>query len=147
MPPSPPLDLKPIGRVARAGKPARLELRPELAPALEGLEAFSHVWVFYWFHQNDRPETRATLKVHPRGNPAYPLTGVFANRSPARPNLIGLAACRLLSIRGTTLEVEGLDAWEDSPILDLKPYIPGIDAVPEARVPEWVRRILQDREK
>lgn len=144
VPPSPALQLTPIGRVERAGKLARLVLLPELAPALEGLEGFSHVWVVYWFHGNDRPEARATLRVHPRGNAANPLTGVFATRSPARPNLIGLAACRLLSIRGATLEVEGLDAWEDSPILDLKPYIPGIDSVPDARVPAWVKKMGED---
>ncbi len=136
--------LHPIGRVTKAGPRAQLELHPELAPALEGLAAFSHVWVVYWFHGNDRPEARTTLKVHPKGNPTYPLSGVFATRAPVRPNLIGLAACRLVRIEGLTLEVEGLDAWEDSPLLDLKPYIPGLDARPEARVPEWVKEILKD---
>ncbi len=57
-----------------------------------------------------------------------------------RPNLIGLTACRLVEVRGNRMEVEGLDARPGSPLLDLKPYIPGSDALPEAQTPEWVRR-------
>ena len=76
-----------------------MELRPELAPALDGLTGFSHVWVFYWFHENDRPEERATLKVHPRRDPANPLTGVFATRAPVRPNLIGFTCGRIVGVK------------------------------------------------
>jgi tRNA-Thr(GGU) m(6)t(6)A37 methyltransferase TsaA len=138
---SPPIEIKPIGWVKRQGDRSLLELRPEVAPALEGLAGFSHVWVFFWFHENDRPEERAILKVHPRRDPANPLTGVFATRAPVRPNLIGLTACRIVSVKGNVLEVEGLDAREGSPILDLKPYIPRSDALPEAQVPWWVKKI------
>jgi len=137
---SPAIEIHPIGLVKRQGDRAIIELRPELAPALEGLASFSHVWVFYWFHGNDRPEERATLKVHPRRDPANPLTGVFATRAPVRPNLIGLTCCRIVSIKKNILEVEGLDALEGSPVLDLKPYIPRSDSLPEAQVPEWVNK-------
>lgn len=137
---SSPLKVTPIGQVTRQGERGLVEIRPELAPALEGLTGFSHVWVFYWFHDNDTPENRAILKVHPRRDPTNPLTGVFATRAPVRPNLIGLSACRLISVKGNVLEVEGLDAWEGSPVLDLKPYIPQSDALPEARVPDWVKK-------
>ena len=117
-----------------------LDILPEFAPALDGLQDFSHVWVFYWFHEHDNPEDRRILKVHPRRDPANPLTGVFATRAPVRPNLIGLCACRLVAVRGTQVEVEGLDARPDSPVLDLKPYLPKGDAYPEARVAHWARR-------
>ncbi|MEW6386782.1 MAG: tRNA (N6-threonylcarbamoyladenosine(37)-N6)-methyltransferase TrmO [Thermodesulfobacteriota bacterium] len=116
-----------------------LEIFPEFAPALDGLQDFSHVWVFYWFHEHDNPEDRGILKVHPRRDPANPLTGVFATRAPVRPNLIGLCACRLVQVSGTRVEVEGLDARPDSPVLDLKPYLPQGDAYPQARVAHWVR--------
>jgi tRNA-Thr(GGU) m(6)t(6)A37 methyltransferase TsaA len=135
-----PIVINPIGQVKRQGDQVLLEISPALAPALDGLAGFSHVWVFYWFHENDRPEERATLKVHPRRDPANPLTGVFATRAPVRPNLIGLAACRLIGVKGNMVEVEGLDARDGSPVLDLKPYLPGGDSIPEARTPGWVSR-------
>ena len=136
-----PIEINPIGYVTRRGETSLVTVRPELAPALDGLSGFSHVWVIYWFHENDTPEERAILKVHPRRDPANPLTGVFATRSPVRPNLIGLTTCRIVSLKDNILEVKGLDAREGSPVLDLKPYIPRSDALPKAQVPWWVKKI------
>jgi tRNA-Thr(GGU) m(6)t(6)A37 methyltransferase TsaA len=132
--------LTPVGVVKKQGEHAYLEIYPEFAPALKGLQDFSHVWVFYWFHDNDTPEQRRTLQVHPRRDPANPLTGVFACRSPERPNLIGFTACRIIQVKGNGVEVAGLDARDGSPLLDLKPYIPEGDAIPAARTPEWLKR-------
>ncbi len=132
--------MQPIGKVKKQGDRSFLEIEPRLVPALKGLEDFSHLWVFYWFHDNDRPEARATLQVHPRRDPANPLTGVFACRAPERPNLIGLTACKILKVSGNVVEVAGLDARDGTPIVDLKPYIPKGDAIPEAAAPEWVNR-------
>lgn len=136
-----PMLLKSIGVVKRQGKQAILEILPQYAPALEGLAGFSHVWVLYWFHEHDNPEERATLKVHPRRDPANPLTGVFATRAPVRPNLIGLTPCRILKVSGNTVEVADLDAHDGSPILDLKPYIPKGDSLPDAATPDWVKKL------
>ena len=135
-----PICLNPIGVVKKQGQRGWLEINPEYAPALLGLKDFSHVWVFYWFHENDTPEQRQTLQVHPRRDPANPLTGVFACRAPERPNLIGFTACRIISITGNVVEVADLDARDGTPLLDLKPYIPGGDAIPEAGAPEWLKR-------
>ena len=135
-----PICLNPVGVVNKQGKRAYLEIYPEYTSALEGLKGFSHVWVFYWFHENDTPEQRLTLQVHPRRDPANPLTGVFACRSPERPNLIGFTACRIVNVNGNIVEVEDLDARDGSLIIDLKPYIPEGDAIPEARTPEWLKR-------
>jgi tRNA (adenine37-N6)-methyltransferase len=132
--------LNPVGTVKKQGEKTFLEIRPELAPALQGLKDFSHLWVFYWFHENDNPEERRTLQVHPRRNPANPLTGVFACRAPARPNLLGFTACQILKVDGNRVEVAGLDARDGSPIVDLKPYIPEGDAIPEATTPGWLKR-------
>ena len=132
--------LQPIGQVKKQGERTFLEIKPEFLPALEGLEDFSHLWVLYWFHDNDRPEAWATLQVHPRRDPNNPLTGVFACRAPERPNLIGLTACQILQIKDNVVEVAGLDARDGSPIVDLKPYIPKGDAIPEATTPAWVNR-------
>ena len=135
-----PICLDPIGVVKKQGQRAWLEIYPEYTLALKGLQDFSHLWVFYWFHDNDNPEKRRTLQVHPRRDPANPLTGVFACRAPERPNLIGFNACRIIKVEGSVVEVAGLDARDDTPILDLKPYIPGGDAIPEAVTPEWLKR-------
>ena len=132
--------MQPIGQVKQQGDKLVLEIKPQYAPALKGLEGFSHLWVVYWFHENDTPERRATLQVHPRRDPANPLTGVFACRAPERPNLIGLTAVRLVKITGNVVEVSGLDARDGTPIMDLKPYIPKGDAIPEATTPGWVKR-------
>jgi len=78
-----------------------------------------------------------------RSTPAaigQPLTGVFACRAPVRPNLIGFTACRIIKVEGNVVEVADLDAQDGSPILDLKPYIPGGDAIPEAVTPAWLNR-------
>jgi tRNA-Thr(GGU) m(6)t(6)A37 methyltransferase TsaA len=139
--------MQPIGVVKKQGEQTFLEIKPEFAPALKGLEGFSHLWVVYWFHENDIPERRATLQVHPRRDPANPLTGVFACRAPERPNLIGLTACKILKIEGNVVEVTGLDARDGTPIVDLKPYIPKGDSIPEAITPEWVKRPRPDSKK
>ena len=132
--------LNPVGVVKKQGQRAWLEVLPEYGPALKGLQDFSHLWVFYWFHGNDNPEERQTLQVHPRRDPANPLTGVFACRAPVRPNLIGFTACRIIKIEANVVEVADLDAQDGSPILDLKPYIPSGDAIPEAITPGWLKR-------
>jgi tRNA (adenine37-N6)-methyltransferase len=132
--------VQPIGRVAKSAAKATLEILPQFQDALLGLNGYSHVLVFYWFDRNDSPEKRAILRVHPRNNMANPLTGVFATRSPIRPNLIGLSVCRIKSINNSSITVDDIDALDGSPIIDLKPYIPASDSIPGASVPEWVKQ-------
>ena len=109
---------------------------PGLAEAMEGLEGFSHIIVLYWMHQV-ASRGKPPMKVHPRNIQENPLVGVFASRSPHRPNSIGKATVRLLSREGNILRVKGLDAIDGTPVLDIKPYIPGYDSVRGARVPPW----------
>ncbi len=130
--------ITPIGRIVKEGKQTIIHLEPRHQEGLLGLEEWSHIWVFYWFDRNDTPVRRATLRVHPRGNPDNPLTGVFATRSPMRPNLIALSLCRVLSIKGTEIEIESIDAFDQTPVIDLKPYTPGNDRPQgQVRVPKW----------
>jgi tRNA-Thr(GGU) m(6)t(6)A37 methyltransferase TsaA len=128
--------LKPIGWVKKEGGRVVVEVEEPYLPALLGLEQYSHIWVIYWFHENDNPAERNILQVHPCRNPGNPLTGVFAARAPVRPNLIGLSAARLLHLAGCRLTLEGLDAREGTPVLDIKPYLPVSDAIMEAWAPE-----------
>jgi tRNA-Thr(GGU) m(6)t(6)A37 methyltransferase TsaA len=130
----------PIGQVKKSDERTWVVLDEKYEPGLLGLEGFSHLYVFWWLDRNDTPEKRAVLQVHPRGDRSNPLTGVFATRSPVRPNLIALTLCKVLSVEGTTIEVEKIDAFDGTPVLDLKPFIPGYDSASDAKVPDWLGR-------
>lgn len=133
-------ELYPVGRVKRKGKSAHLHIYNKYTDALKGLDGFSHVFVLYWFDRNDTREKRSILQVHPRGNKKNPLTGVFACRSPVRPNLIALSLCKIISVKNNIVHIENIDALNNSPILDLKPYIPHIDHIIKGvRVPDWLQ--------
>ena len=81
------------------------------------------------------------MQVHPRGNPQNPLTGVFATRSPRRPNLVALSLCRVGGTRGNVIEIGGVDAFDQTPVIDIKPFAPGSDAPHESvNVPDWAGR-------
>ena len=108
---------------------------PSLTEALDNLDESSHIIVIYWMHRlaSGPPPT----KVHPMGNRGIPLKGVFATRSPNRPNPVGKTTVRLVQRQGNILRVEGLDAIDGSPVIDIKPYVPGLDSVTDARRPQW----------
>lgn len=110
----------PIGSVQKEDGRTYIVLKEQYAPGLMGLDQFSHVTVIYWFHLNDTPEKRAVLQVHPQGNEANPMRGVFATHSPMRPNLIAISRCKILAVRDNVIEVDGIDAFADTPVLDLK---------------------------
>lgn len=109
----------------------------ELTEALDGLEDFSHIIVLYWMHRLDEGR-KLPLKVHPMGNRELPLTGRFATRAPSRPNPIGQATVELLERRANILKVKGLDAIDGTPVIDIKPYIPGYDSAADARAARWM---------
>jgi len=95
---------------------ARIELMPHYVDALQGLAVGQRVVVITWLHRAERD----VLQVHPRGDKSRPLTGVFATRSPARPNPIGLHTVEVLKIDGTHLEVGPLEAIDGTPVIDIK---------------------------
>lgn len=130
--------IHPVGVVRKQGERAWIEVFDAYEDALLGLEGFSHLLVLFWFHENDTPQIRGTLRVHPRKDRANPLTGVFATHSPMRPNLIGLTRCRLESIAGTILHIDAIDARDGSPVIDIKCFIPGEPSMAEIRLPGWV---------
>ena len=111
-----------------------------LSEALDNLEEFSHIIVLYWMHQV-AITGRAPTKVHPKGKQELPLVGLFATRSPNRPNPIGKATVRLLQRQGNILKVEGLDAIDGTPVIDIKPYLPRYDAATKAKVPPWITNL------
>lgn len=112
--------IHPIGTVKRKGKRTMIVLDPKYVPGLLRMEKLSYVNVLYWFDRNDNPEKRSILQVHPQGNKKNPLTGVFATRSPVRPNLIAISKCKILSIKENVVEIDKIDAFNNSPVIDLK---------------------------
>lgn len=130
------ITVRPIGHVERdvrdealrgdelRARPARIVLDPALTDGLSGLEPGDDLLILYWLHRS----TGYDLQVHPRGDPSRPLRGVFATRSPRRPNPIALTTVRLQHIEDNVLEVIGLDALDGSPVLDIKRHTPHYDA-------------------
>jgi tRNA-Thr(GGU) m(6)t(6)A37 methyltransferase TsaA len=109
--------------------------------ALMGLDAFSHAEIVYVFDKvtDDQIVTGAR---HPRGNKAWPRIGIFAQRGKNRPNRIGVTVCEVVTVKGLTLEVKGLDAIDGTPVLDIKPVMNGFSPRGEVREPDWAREIM-----
>ncbi len=124
---------------------SELLLEPEMAELLEGVEDFSHILVIYWPHLVP-PERRKLKKVHPMGRKDLPIRGIFSTCSPARPNPILITAVRLLERNGTVLRVQGLDAVDGSPILDIKPYVRSYLGVENPVVADWMEKINKELE-
>jgi tRNA (adenine37-N6)-methyltransferase len=132
----------PIGCVKKAKGKTEIVLDKQYRPGLLGLDGFSHIYVYWWFDRNDTLDKRATLQIHPSppGNMAHPLTGVFATRSPFRPNLIGMTLCKVISVKDNVIEIDGIDAFANTPVLDIKPHVPRFDSAPNATIPWWLKK-------
>ena len=135
--------VKPVGFVEKVDGRSCIRVLEEYKDCLKNIEHFSHLIVLYWM--NLVPDRlRKAVKLKPIHTEA-PVLGVFATRFPARPNPLGLTTVRLIRRSGGVLMVEGLDAEDGTPVLDLKPYIPVYDK-PRGKVklPPWVRRHLRE---
>jgi tRNA-Thr(GGU) m(6)t(6)A37 methyltransferase TsaA len=141
--------LKPIAHVRHGVPEADLpRLRAEMvaeivmdeayAEAIAGLEGYSHLIVLFWMHRCDPARYRPM--VHPRGREDLPLTGVLSTRGRDRPNPIGLAVVEWLGRTGHCLQVRRLDAYDGTPVIDIKPYDP-YDVFTDLRVPDWWYRL------
>jgi tRNA-Thr(GGU) m(6)t(6)A37 methyltransferase TsaA len=144
--------LNPIGRVKTEAvgdevkdksRISQIIIRDELNEALNGVDGFSHLFVLFWLNQISNQQ-RMTLKVHPRGRMDMPLLGVFATRTNLRPNPIGLTLVELLKVEGNTLTVRGLDAFDGTPVLDIKPF-DSWDNAENARVPDWWIKLNKEK--
>lgn len=144
----PELKLKPIGfvRNGAARESARkkwddviseIVINPELTEALDNVDEFSHIIVLFWTQR--KPGEEIPNKIHVKHNPDLPLVGLFATRSPDRPNPVAKTTVKLLGRQGNVLKVQGLDAFNGTPVIDIKPYLPGYDAAEGAKVPGWIK--------
>jgi len=144
--------LEPVGfvKTKAVGKEVRdkniisqIVFREELTEALEGIQDFSHLFVLFWLHEMSN-EDRRIMKVHPRGRRDMPLLGIFATRSPHRPNPIGLTRVKLLKVKGNIVTVQGLDAFDGTPILDIKPF-DSWDTTEDFKIPDWWMKLEKER--
>jgi tRNA (Thr-GGU) A37 N-methylase len=146
--------LHPIGYV-RGGRTApidddwgRSQARIELdsgrfgPDALSGLADFSHIEVVFLFHGVDEARVETGAR-RPRGRADWPLVGIFAQRGRARPNRLGVSVCRVMGVNGLAIAVEGLDAIDGTPVLDIKPVLKGFQPRGLLREPDWAREIMQ----
>jgi tRNA-Thr(GGU) m(6)t(6)A37 methyltransferase TsaA len=127
---------------AAVGAEGEIVLEPghNFEQALIDLEGFERIWVVYWFHRN----TNWRPKVLPPRGPRV-RRGVFATRSPHRPNPIGLSLLRLIEVQGRTIRVADVDLLDGTPVLDIKPYIPSVEAFPESRA-GWLDEVIAEEE-
>jgi tRNA-Thr(GGU) m(6)t(6)A37 methyltransferase TsaA len=146
------IEVQPIGvvkttavgqEVRQNGIISEIILREDLVDAVKGLDEFSHVFVLFWMHEIS-PDERRIVKTHPRGRSDLPLLGVFATRTPHRPNPIGLTLVELVKVDGNILTIRNLDAFDGTPVLDIKPF-DRWDTADDARVPPWWRRLARER--
>jgi len=121
---------------------SRILLQPEFIGALSGLEDFSHVIIITYLHQA-KYQKEKHLQRRPRGLESMPKVGIFSQRAKDRPNPIGVTAVKIINIGGDYIEVQGLDAINDTPVLDIKPYYPHYDKIDSPKVPEWVNRLME----
>lgn len=149
------ISLQPIGHV-RGGRAdpidddwgksrARLELDGDRfeADALAGLDGFSHIEVIFLFDKVTEDKIVAGAR-RPRGRADWPLVGIFAQRGKNRPNRLGVTVCRVIAVDGLTVEVEGLDAIDGTPVLDIKPVLKGFLPRGEVVEPAWAAEIMKD---
>ena len=111
------------------------------ADALAGLAEFSHAEIVFVFDRLPESEISTSAR-RPRGNPDWPMVGIFAQRGRNRPNRIGVSVCRIVSVAGTRLEVEGLDAIDGTPVIDIKPVLSGFLPRGAVREPAWAAAIM-----
>jgi tRNA-Thr(GGU) m(6)t(6)A37 methyltransferase TsaA len=128
-------DGMPIQAMAAIGVSGRIDLDPALVEGLRDLEGFSHLTLLYHLHRIAAPRLTVTPFLDDQPH------GIFATRSPARPNPIGLSTVRLISISGASLEIEDVDMVDGTPLLDIKPYVPAFDQRDEVKVGWFAGRL------
>lgn len=144
------ITLKPIGKVKNSVRKMRREgwksvvseiiLEPKYEEALEGVEEYSHLLILFWLSRLRKP-ARELKKIHPKSRQDLPLVGIFSTRTQYRPNPIGLTQVKLVRRKKNILRVQGLDAVDGTPVLDIKPLSPRDECPSKVRVPAWYHRL------
>jgi tRNA-Thr(GGU) m(6)t(6)A37 methyltransferase TsaA len=122
---------------------SQIIIEPQFAAALHGITDYSHLYVLFWLHEIS-DANRMMLQVHPRGRTDLPLIGAFATRTQLRPNPIGLTVVELMKAEGNVLTVRGLDAFNGTPVLDIKPY-DNWDIAKNPKMPAWWKKLEEEK--
>ena len=122
---------------------SKIILNEKYEQALDGISEFSHIVVVFAFNKVIEKKENTVLKRHARGREDMPLVGIFSLRTPYRPNPIGITTVKLVSAEKNVLTVKGLDAYDDTPVLDIKPYSEIFDLVKDAKFPQWNRKLSE----
>ena len=132
-------EVYPIGRIQNNENGTVIEIAPKYIPAMKALEGFSHINVIWWFSDSDNNDARNTLDAPKPYKNAPDTMGIFATRSPIRPNPIALTAVEVIHIdyQKGLIQIAYIDANDNTPVLDIKPYTPSLDRVETPGVPEW----------
>lgn len=132
-------NVKPIGRISINEDGMFIKLEEKYIPALQALNGFSHLNVIWWFSGFDNEEARSLLETPQPYKKAPEVMGIFATRSPVRPNPLALTTVQVINIdyKKGIIQIAYIDADDGSPILDIKPYTPSLDRVEVPGVPEW----------
>ncbi len=125
---------------------SHLLIKNEFIDCLDGIEDFSHLVILFWTHKTPE-QARQIKKVHPAGMKNMPIKGIFATRSPVRPNPICKTTVKLVERKGNVLIVEGLDAIDGSPIIDIKPHLPSYDSPLNVKLADWMYAIMDEFKK
>ena len=143
-------ELVAIGIVRKEEEKTWIEIFNEYEKAILKLDEFSHIITLWWITGRDTEEDRKNLQAHPKVSGKVkdaPLCGVFATRSPARPNPIGLTTMKILSINKNRIYIDRTDAFDNTPIIDIKPYIPKSDCIMNVTLPDFFDILRERREE
>ncbi len=129
----------PIGKIQNTENGTFIEIESKYIPAMKALEGFSHINVIWWFSDFDNEKARNSLQTPQPYKKAPATMGIFATRSPIRPNPIALTAVEIIYIdyQKGLIQIAYIDANDDTPVLDIKPYTPSLDRIETPGVPEW----------
>ena len=132
-------EVEPIGKINVGNEGMFVELEQKYVPALKALEGFSHLNIIWWFSEFDNKEARSILEAPKPYKKSPEVMGIFATRSPIRPNPIALTAVQVIQInqKKGIIEIAYIDANNGTPVLDIKPYTPSLDRVEKPGVPKW----------
>ena len=137
------LDHKLIREQGHDRKTSEIIINEDYVDCLDGIKDFSHLVIIYWTHRTPE-KARKIRKVHPAGMEKMPIKGIFATRSPVRPNPISLISVKLIERIDNVLIVEGLDAINNTPIIDIKPHLPSYDSPLNVKLADWMYSIMDE---
>ncbi|MFX0149448.1 MAG: tRNA (N6-threonylcarbamoyladenosine(37)-N6)-methyltransferase TrmO [Candidatus Hodarchaeota archaeon] len=139
----------PIGFIRKRENGDYLEILSEYRSAMLHLETISHIFVLWWIHESDDSNARKTLLTIPRVTNSLESPqemGIFATRSPMRPNPVGLTLVKILRVSESQVFIDHIDAFDGTPIIDIKPYLPNADRVEkDIELPPWFQHLLTSR--